>query len=72
MSEYACRRCGCNSSIRGFISIRCPICGDRIYMPDAPEKLLWSEHKNGLLLKRDGWTLMDIIEPPAWFLEHVV
>ena len=58
--------------MRGVISLRCPICGECVYVPDADDKLLWSEHKLGLLFKRGGWLWLSEFEPPAWFLENVV
>lgn len=72
MNDMSCRRCGNKALLRGFISLRCPICGDYVYSQEEDEKLWWSEHKLGLMLKKDGWRWMSVLEPPAWFLEGVL
>lgn len=72
MSGIICRRCNSAALVKGFISLRCPICGDYFYLPDAGIKELWSEHRLGLLYARGGWKLLGVTEPPGWFLEEVV
>jgi hypothetical protein len=71
MNDRSCRRCGNKALLCGFISMRCPICGECVYNPDACEKNQWSEHKLGLMFKRDGWRWISVLEPPAWFLESI-
>jgi len=72
MNRPICPRCGSGSLLRGFTSLRCPLCGEYIQMPEADDRLLWSEHRLGLMFKGDGWRWMDVTEPPAWFLENVL
>jgi len=72
MSKVSCRRCGNGALIMGFISLRCPLCGECVYLPDADEGLMWSEHRLGLMFKTGGWRWMDALEPPGWFIENVV
>lgn len=72
MAEVKCGRCGGKVLVRGFASLRCPICGEYIYLREANEKALWAEHRLGLLFRRDGWGFMNIIDPPPWFLENVM
>ena len=72
MGKLRCNHCGSNVLVRGCISLRCPLCGEYVFMEEANKEEMWSEHKVGLLMKSGGWSFMDIIEPPSWFLEHVV
>ena len=72
MSKLRCNHCGSNVLVRGCIGLRCPLCGEYAFNEEAGEKEMWSEHKVGLLMKGGGWRFMEIIEPPAWFLENVV
>jgi len=67
-----CRRCGNKALVRGIISLSCPICGECVYLPDADEGSLWSEHRFGLMFLRDGWRFIGEFEPPKWFLEGVI
>jgi ribosomal protein S27AE len=72
MDDMQCRRCGNKAFIKGFISVRCPICGEYVFLDEVDDSLLWSEHKLGILLQRGGWRWLSEIEPPRWFLENVV
>jgi hypothetical protein len=71
MKRQSCTRCGNKSLLTCFISLRCPLCGEYIQVPGANDRLLWSEHKHGMLFKSDGWRWLSVIEPPEWFLENV-
>ncbi|MGA2191755.1 MAG: hypothetical protein ABSG42_00040 [Nitrospirota bacterium] len=71
MKKLSCSRCGNEALFRSFIGMRCPICGECIYVQDAGDGLLWSEHKLGLTYRSDGWRWMEVLEPPAWFIENV-
>ncbi len=72
MGTVPCRKCGNTKWVTGFISLGCPICGERVYAPVADDRLLWSEHRLGLMFRRDGWRFIEALEPPAWFLEGVI
>jgi len=72
MKDAHCRHCGNKALVRGMISIRCPICGECEYLPEADDALLWSEHRLGLMFLRDGWRWMGVLDPPDWFLENMV
>jgi len=72
MTRPVCRRCGSIGLMKGVISLSCPICGECVYVPDVDDRLLWMEHRLGLLFKRDGWRWLGEFEPPAWFMENVV
>jgi len=71
MSEKNCRRCGSGGLVTGFMSVRCPICGDCQYLPVADERAMWAEHRLGLMFARGGWRWLDVFEPPAWFIREV-
>jgi hypothetical protein len=71
MNDISCRRCG-GPLETGAMSVRCTICGDIHYLPDADNLLMWREHRQGLMFKRGGWRLIDVFDPPAWFLENVI
>jgi len=64
--------CGSKWLEAGTVSVRCPICGEVMYLPDADRRSLWQEHRHGLMFRRGGWRLMEVIEPPAWFLDNVI
>ncbi len=72
MNDVSCRRCGNKAMLVNFISVRCPICGEYLFVEEAGEDLLWAEHRLGLLFQKGGWSLMDVCAPPAWFIENVV
>ena len=72
MSAIRCDRCGSGSLIRNFTSLSCPICGEYVQLEADGTEPLWAEHRLGLLFKPGGWRLMDVIEPPVWFLEDVI
>ena len=72
MDKPYCRRCGNKSLVRNYISLKCPVCGEYIYLTDARDAELWSEHKIGLMFKRGGWNFIELIEPPRWFFECVI
>jgi hypothetical protein len=42
------------------------------YRPGADERQMWAEHRLGLLYAGGGWRWLDVLEPPAWFIENVV
>jgi len=67
----ACGRCGNSCMVRNFVSLCCPICGERVQLSDDGAGALWAEHRLGLLFQPGGWRFMDVVEPPGWFLENV-
>ncbi|MBI5189091.1 MAG: hypothetical protein HZA22_00255 [Nitrospirae bacterium] len=71
MKKSECRKCGNGSMLSGFMSLRCPICGEYVYADEADDRLLWAEHRLGLLFTRDGWRWLPEVDPPAWFIENV-
>ena len=72
MSMRRCGRCGSGGLVKSFISISCPICGERVQLEDSGPASLWAEHRLGLLYRPGGWRFMEVVEPPGWFLEDVV
>ena len=79
--KRACDKCGSGVLITSYIAARCPICGKYFFPEDAGDmtaKLTaarvsarWNEHRLGLMIKRDGWRWIEILEPPRWFIEAV-
>jgi hypothetical protein len=55
-----------------FHSVRCPICGEYLFLEKAGDELLWSEHRLGLLFQKGGWQFLGISSPPSWFIENII
>jgi len=72
MDNVSCRRCGNTAMLKSFISVRCPICGEYLFLEKAGDELLWSEHRLGLLFQKGGWQFLGISSPPSWFIENVI
>jgi hypothetical protein len=71
MENARCTKCGSGALLTSFISVRCPLCGKTYFFGNADVKGLWSEHRLGLMYRKDGWRLADEVEAPAWFIEQV-
>lgn len=72
MRGSRCGKCGSAGLVSGPASVRCPVCGGIEYGPGADKRQMWAEHRLGLLYAGGGWRWLDVLEPPAWFIENVV
>jgi len=71
MAELCCSKCGSAALCRSYMGVRCPICGECVYISTDDSVLMWSEHRLGLMYRRGGWLWMAEFEPPSWFIKEV-
>ncbi len=85
-ANRACDKCGSGVLVTSYIAARCPICGKYFFPENADDtaekpvanrtesarvSALWNEHRLGLMIKKDGWRWIEIMDPPRWFIEAV-